>query len=391
MTTKVQDAMDWLVGVLEGDFNEDPTTSQIMVGAIISAIPFIGEAVDVRDIIANLCKVIKKPSDHWAWIALTVSLIALIPVAGGVLKGVFGYVIRAIKKGGKYADEALEVVLALIRGVTKGDPVKYLKELPWDKYTKDVLGYFKDIGQGLQHGLQNLYQSWVFRKILPDDWLAKLQTADKEITKLLAQGEVEIPKAMRTLREELDKLLARAHPESATGGSGTRVVIKHSERPLLRLQYETRDKLIRQNVDKMKAAGKTDKEIADYAIKSRQQLQKETREQMDPKLREVMVGDRNVGRYGHPDGPQFKYNSKTDKWEYPETTKDKITGEMKTVTKSKTNQEATESAMRSGGDDIPWDKVKEYTYAKDAGKQAESERILGEIKQIIQEMQKVKR
>jgi hypothetical protein len=45
----------------------------------------------------------------------------------------------------------------------------------------------------------------------------------------------------------------------------------------------------------------------------------------------------------------------------------------------------TESALKTGGDDIPWDKTLEYTRAKNEGKAAEAKRILEEIKKAMQQ------
>jgi len=378
-----QEALDWLAGVLQGDFNEDPSTSQIIVGGIISAIPIVGEVVDIRDIIANICKLCKKPDDPWAWLFLVVSILALIPVVGGVLKGVMGLLVRAMRKGGAYADDALQGMLALLRGAGKGDPVKFLKNLPWDSYGQQVLKHFKEIMRAIQHGLRNVYQNWLFKKVASNGLLAKLKLVDAEVGKLIAKGEIEIPKAMRTLRQEVDKLLERAAPEVAHGQPGGRTVIKNSERPVQRVQYEVRDRMLREDVDAMRRAGKSEHEIAEHAIKQRQQLQREVRENMDPDLRNVIVGDRNAVRYGHPDGPQLKYNKTTDRWEYPEYSIDPDTKRRVVKTKSKSHAEVTESAMLPGGDDIPWDKTLEYTRAKKAKNEAEAKRILEEIKKIL--------
>lgn len=380
-----REALDWLAGVLQGDFHEDPSTSQIIVGGIVSAIPIVGEVVDIRDIVANICKLCKKPDDPWGWLFLVVSILALIPVVGGVLKGVLGLLVRAMRKGEAPSDKTLEAMLAIVRGAGKGDPVRFLRTLPWDRYSQEVLRHFKEIMQAIQHGLRNVHQNWLVRRMASEDTMARLKLVDTEVGRLMARGEIEIPKAMRVLRQEVDKLLSRARPEVAKGQAGAQTVIKHSERPLQRVQYEARDRLMREQVDQMRRAGKSEKEIAEYAMQGRQQLQREAREKMDPELRKVIVDSRNTKASNHPDGPQFTYNKTTDQWDYQKRVFDEESGASKTIIHSKSHQEVTESALKTGGDDIPWDKTLEYTRAKHAGQEAKAKRILEDIKKAMQQ------
>jgi len=375
--------MDWFVGVLEGDFNEDPSTSQIIVGAVIGAIPVVSQGMSIRDVIANICKLTKKSDDTWLWVALVLALLPFIPFVGGPLKGALSMMLKALRKGGKYADEALETMLAVIRGAGKGDPVRFLKNLPWEDYTQQVLKHFNDIVMAMRHSLRDVYQNWVIRRIASEAWLQRLKFIDAELERLMQLGADQIPKAMRTLRNEVDTLLAKAKPEIAKGQSGAQTVIKNSERPLLRVQYEVRDKMLHDDVAKLRGAGKSDKEIAEFAVQARKDLQAATRAESDPQLLKVIQGDRNELKYGHPDGPQMTRNEQTGMWDYKESKFNINTKKIERVTRSKTDKEVTEGALRSGGDDIPWDKTLEYTRAKDAGNLEKSERILKEIDRIV--------
>ena len=81
----MNEALDWFWGVLQGDFNDDPSLSQTIVGSLITLIPVIDQIGDIRDIIANLHQLSKDSSDKWKWIALAITLIGLIPVLGSAL------------------------------------------------------------------------------------------------------------------------------------------------------------------------------------------------------------------------------------------------------------------------------------------------------------------
>lgn len=372
------EALDWFIGLIQGDFNEDPSASQIIVGAVITAIPGVGTVWDLRDILANILKLSKDPNDSWGWIFLVIALIGLIPVFGGILKGAFGIAMRAVRKGTKPALEALEPMLAAVRGAGYGDPVKYLKTLNWDNLATQVSQRFDEILEMLLHGISEVRHRWLFKTLAPQALLEKLDLVHREVLKLKAAGKDQIPKAMKTLRDKVDELLTHARPENANGKPGATTVIKHSERPLLRVEYEVRDALLKKDVEAMKAAGKTEHEIAEYAVKARQKLQKEIREQTAPEIMEEITA-RNKIKYKNPDGPDYKYNPKTGKWDYLEY--DKKSREYKT--RSKTDEEVTASATRSGGDDFPWDKVLEFNRAKSRGDEEAAARLLEAIKKSM--------
>ncbi|MCX2769826.1 hypothetical protein OQJ67_23635, partial [Pseudoalteromonas sp. B530] len=67
---------------LQGDFNQNPSTSQIVVGTLISMIPIIDQVMDLRDIIANVMLLTDddEANDTDAWLAFTLTGIGLVPV-----------------------------------------------------------------------------------------------------------------------------------------------------------------------------------------------------------------------------------------------------------------------------------------------------------------------
>ena len=61
----------WVWGVLQGDFNDDPSTAQVVTGTVISMIPLVDQICDVRDLVANCRKIHSEPDQTWHWIALS--------------------------------------------------------------------------------------------------------------------------------------------------------------------------------------------------------------------------------------------------------------------------------------------------------------------------------
>jgi hypothetical protein len=103
-------AAQWVWEVIQGDFNDDPTTAQVVTGTVISMIPFVDQICDVRDVVAN-CKKINEDSNNKAyWLALGLTLIGLFPTLGSLAKGglkiLFAYGRKAALKTGTAALQA---------------------------------------------------------------------------------------------------------------------------------------------------------------------------------------------------------------------------------------------------------------------------------------------
>ncbi|WP_226899472.1 contractile injection system protein, VgrG/Pvc8 family, partial [Pseudoalteromonas maricaloris] len=156
-------AGDWLWGTLQGDFNQNPSTSQIVVGTLISMIPIIDQVMDLRDIIANVMLLTDddEANDTDAWLAFTLTGIGLVPVVGSAVKGV-GKVIL------KNTGESLSAALAVLRKLGKGDPVKYLRDINWQDLGKQSATEVKNIVKGLRDSLDDMSTSWHYDLLLPD-------------------------------------------------------------------------------------------------------------------------------------------------------------------------------------------------------------------------------
>ena len=98
-----------LWGALQGEFNEDPSGSEILIDMGLNFIPFVGKACDARDIAACLKKlVIERRADEISvWVTLLLTAVGCIPVAGDVVKAGC----KAILKG---ADDIFLTVLKKI-------------------------------------------------------------------------------------------------------------------------------------------------------------------------------------------------------------------------------------------------------------------------------------
>lgn len=141
----LETAAQWIWEVLQGDFNHNASTAQVVTGTIISMIPFVDQICDIRDLIANCKKINEEPSSSWLWISLTLTLIGLFPGIGSLVKGCLKVMFAALRKGA--AKSGITPRLDLYVGVSisqlnkflaRPEVAKALVMLKWDNPYKTL-------------------------------------------------------------------------------------------------------------------------------------------------------------------------------------------------------------------------------------------------------------
>ncbi|NRF69443.1 hypothetical protein HLB44_20795 [Aquincola sp. S2] len=137
----------WLWGALQGDFNKNPTTGQVIVGGIISLIPLVDQACDVRDVIANCITLSDEEArkDNENWIALGLTCIGFVPEFGSAIKTVAKV---AIKKGTVLLDllKQMEWIERNFQRLKAGcpwarAPIDWLRKFDWQKAAQEAAAY----------------------------------------------------------------------------------------------------------------------------------------------------------------------------------------------------------------------------------------------------------
>ncbi|MEZ7208027.1 hypothetical protein NO992_19840, partial [Pseudoalteromonas sp. DY56-GL79] len=195
-------AGDWLWGTLQGDFNQNPSTSQIVVGTLISMIPIIDQVMDLRDITANVMLLTDddEANDTDAWLAFTLTGIGLVPVVGSAVKGV-GKVIL------KNTGESLSAALAVLRKLGKGDPVKYLRNINWQDLGKQSATEVKNIVKGLRDSLDDISTSWHYDLLLPDAAIEGMQATVKRLDDVTPKIDQHMQQAAQEIGQRVNKAL----------------------------------------------------------------------------------------------------------------------------------------------------------------------------------------
>lgn len=152
----------WVGGALKGEFNDKATLGQIIFDAVISMFPVVGEGTAVRDLIAISNRMAgdeKEKNKVLNWVSIILCLLPIIPFIGGILKGVGRLLITVIKDASKVAEVAIEI-LAYLRKMGYGDPIKFIDALKFSKYQSKILSEFKKFISRLKASIQFLLKKW---------------------------------------------------------------------------------------------------------------------------------------------------------------------------------------------------------------------------------------
>ncbi|WP_027795748.1 hypothetical protein [Paraburkholderia acidipaludis] len=221
-----------VVGAVAGEFSQKRNSGAIVIDAVVSMFPVAGEVTAARDAIAitiRMCDDPKDREDTWEWVALVLCLLAVVPVAGGLLKGVGKLLMRAVEKSEDLAKLCREI-LAIVRKAGLGDAVQWFRKLDFTQYQDVVVKAFGTmldrIGKALNFILNKLgsvipaqVQSYI-RKLLPNlEELRKL--GDTKI----AQG---IKDLMRLLERVRSHLVEGTWADVSVGGGTTRTMTEEA-------------------------------------------------------------------------------------------------------------------------------------------------------------------
>ena len=139
-----------LWGALQGEYNENPTGTEILIDMGLNFIPFVGQACDVRDITACLKKLVieKRVNEIMIWVTLLLTAIGCVPYAGDVVKAGC----KAIIKG------ADDIVLKILRKLDADDVQKAFKMLK-TKFTSSIEDAIAMVNKWIKEAANSKYGS----------------------------------------------------------------------------------------------------------------------------------------------------------------------------------------------------------------------------------------
>jgi ElaB/YqjD/DUF883 family membrane-anchored ribosome-binding protein len=121
---------------LAGEYIEDPTYTMIGVDTVVSLVPYLDQASDVRDLTAHMYYlIVEEQYDRpMRWISLAFSLIGLIPELGSAIKGASKFVIKGAETVRKRLDELLERVRKVLPDIADFRRLHGYVSRNWNKW-----------------------------------------------------------------------------------------------------------------------------------------------------------------------------------------------------------------------------------------------------------------
>lgn len=224
---------NWVGGALKGEFNDKATLGQIVCDAVISMFPIAGEATAVRDLIAVVNRMLSSKAEAEKvlnWVSIILCLLPIIPVVGGVVKGVGRLLITVIKDATK-ANEIALAILAFLRKMGYGDPIKYIDQLKFSKYQATILSEFKKFITRFKASLNFFNQK--MSAVLPQNIQTSLNAIGPKLDQLVRLADKMIPSAIKELDAALNKVRSEMINQmnqagTKIGGGQTKVMTKEA-------------------------------------------------------------------------------------------------------------------------------------------------------------------
>ena len=163
-------------GALQGEFNEDPSGLSIMLDMGLNFIPFVGQVLDARDILACLDKLIRQKRTHeiMIWVTLVLTAIGCVPYAGDVIKAIG----KAIVKG------ADDIIITL------------LKKLDAEDVYKAFIKFYNKINESTEEAIKIINQ-WLLE--------AEKRYNETDLSELIRNANEYIRKAIEFIQTKIDE------------------------------------------------------------------------------------------------------------------------------------------------------------------------------------------
>lgn len=199
----------WVGGALKGEFNNKATIGQIVFDAVISMFPVTGEVTAIRDLVAIVMRIsgdTREAQKVLNWISIVLCLLPIIPVFGGLLKGIGRLLVTIIKDATK-TKEITAAILAYLKKMGHGDPKNYLSTLSFSKYQSRILTEFKKFIYRFKSALGFVHRR--MGSVLPNNVNVFISSMGPELDSLAKLADKMIPSAIK----ELDRALNQVRSE----------------------------------------------------------------------------------------------------------------------------------------------------------------------------------
>ncbi|QBH03052.1 hypothetical protein [Xanthomonas oryzae] len=208
-----------------------PTCRQL-VDAVIGMIPLVGDVTAARDIIAVVVRLIDDPEARervWEWVLLVVLVLALVPVIGGVIKGVGRILCKVFKAAAELHGAARAAhllqgakdIIAFLNRIGTRNAEAWLLRLKFADYQAQILERFAALTNTLASVLRKANAR--LGALMPEMLAQRIDGLIGGLGTLRTTAEQMIPKAIKELDQNLRELQAYVR----SGGETTSRVALH--------------------------------------------------------------------------------------------------------------------------------------------------------------------
>lgn len=209
------EAGQWLWGLAQGAFNEKQTLAQIITDAVIGMIPLVGDVTAARDLIAvstGLATDPEKREQTSEWVLLVIFVFALIPVFGGVVKGVGRIALQVTEtaaKDSKLIAKIAQDTIEFLNRMGHKNAEAWFKALNVLGYQGEILSKFRNFCDAIIISIDRY--ALKFKSILPQSLLARMAQLSEGFKQIKVLGDKMIPKALKELHAKLEYLQKVVH------------------------------------------------------------------------------------------------------------------------------------------------------------------------------------
>jgi ElaB/YqjD/DUF883 family membrane-anchored ribosome-binding protein len=218
----------WWKGLVWGDFNDNQSTSQIIVTALIGLVPGLGQIMAGRDLVANMVKLLKfyetkyersaaqiKADDEeffglgkefMLWLFIVLNALQAFPELGPAVSGVVRLLFKELGKAAKAATPArmkviFEELAKVLNWFGKHNAKKWLTEIKgkWPSLMAKAKSSIEKLFVGMEAGIEKLKGGLSSIE-------GMLGEKGKQATKYLEQLKSTIGKARKAMPEQLEKI-----------------------------------------------------------------------------------------------------------------------------------------------------------------------------------------
>jgi hypothetical protein len=182
------DVKKWLTDVLDGTGS---SPAQMVITVVLGCIPYVGQAIDARNIVIGIIDVSDEPDNTEKWIDLVLSLVALVPLFGDALKNVF----KMLRLG-----KPLGRILDALPNQLRGNVERWFQTLNWAQYTHEVSA----LADNILGKLVNLLDGWVSRAVMGN---ARVRQVVGQLERVQSMAQRKIDEVMKGLEESYRKAL----------------------------------------------------------------------------------------------------------------------------------------------------------------------------------------